>query len=961
MRKRFFQRNALVASYYCAIVLTMSMVSWDMTAVAQNVNVDKLIGQLGKNNLRQGSTSRFSRSPGSKDRLSDKLEFEDGKLSAARHFEWLLEDRLVIRQFCSKKIDADDNLLIGLELKFSRLEMDFCRRAGGEIEQFGYNLFGVPSADDQLLSSGAIQDHYVLGEGDELIASFYGRQSGSDSVYVDREGRLLIRDLPPVVVVGMTFGELRRWLEATVKQKMIGTEVFLSLGSIKSVSVTIAGEVVKPGRYQMTALSSVLDAISKTEGIKKTGSFRRIQVFRGDQIFWVDLYDLMLSSGFSQDLTLRDGDRVVVPPIGQTIAVDGFVNRPAIYELAEGEKSLTVEDALHLAGDSIRPRGNFVRVITFDEEGKETSRENAGHGGIARGGDVVSVVRSQDIQVETVELHGHVRVPGKRSLKSALTVKDLVRSQNNLMDDPYLLFAILETTDPSTRARRNFPVNLRRVLASEEDFALRDGDHLIVLSAKDIDYLISQDVQRILRSTPLKLEEKSESLDTDSIRKKFLSSDKSTKTNQTKPISSNSQLTRKIVQNLIDQKLISLSADKRAELERVLAKDEKTSCLGLQHLSSIIKLAGNRRFRNAIQDQVVVSNTELDDFLPCPRIFNSKPDLLPFALEHVVAINGEVRSPGAYPVANNTSLSALIALAGGLTRDVSLEQLEISRFQAGTNVREIVDLSKKPLNTVVLNPGDVAQFNAVYADRESGPVRLRGEFVRPGLYDIRRGERLSEVIARAGGLTKQAYPYGSIFTRESVKVAQKLAYQRAARELRSSAIFSAGSKAASPQALTALKDLTQQIESSEPLGRVVMEADPTVLQVRPELDTVLEAGDLIFVPKRPNSVLVVGDVLNPGALQFVSGSKVEQYVNQAGGLQQSADEDRMFLVYPNGVAQPVTVSVWNYNPVQVPPGSTVVVPKDTAPLDLFTFAKEMTALIAQMAITAASLAVIGSN
>jgi len=958
MWNRILRRGALQAIYYCAIVLIMSTTSWDMATMAQSVNVDKLIGQLGKGGVRSGGQN--PRGAATNQRRTGGAELPDRRKVVPRHFQWAHGDRLVIRRFCSRKIDASDELLIGLQLKFSRLEMDFCRRIGEESEQFGYDIFGG-IIDEQVLSSGAIQDHYIIGEGDELVVSFYGRQSGSDSVFVDREGRILIRDLPPVVIVGMTFGELRRWLEATVKQKMIGTQVFLSLGTAKSISVTVSGEVVKPGRFQLSALSSVLDAFMQVEGIKKTGSLRRIQIIRGDQIFWVDLYDLLLSSGFSQKLTLSDGDAIVVPLIGDTIAIDGFVNRPGIYELAEGEKTLSVAEALNLAGNGVRPRGNFVRVTTFDEQGKETSHEQAEQDGVVRGGDILSLVRSEDIQVETVELLGHVRVPGKRSLNSASTVKDLVRSQSNLMDNPYLLFAVLETTDPATRARRNFAINLRRVLADEENFALRDGDRLIVLSTTDIGFLISQDVQSILRSKPPKLEEKAETVDVAALGKQLLSPKKDQKQNQLKPISSNSQLTRKIVQNLIDQNLISLSAEKRVELEKALSRDEKSSCQGLLHLSFLIKSSGNHRFRNALQDQVANIKTGLDDFLPCPRIFNSKPSLLPFALEHIVAISGEVRSPGAYPVTNNTNLSSLVALAGGMTRDVSLAQLEISRFQAGTNIRETVNLSRKPMNTVLLNPGDTARFNAVYVDRETGPVRLRGEFVRPGLYDIRRGERLSEVIARAGGLTKQAYPYGSIFTRESVKAAQKVAFQRAARELRSAAIYAGGKSGTTPLALAALKDLTEQIESVEPLGRVVMEADPTVLQVRPEFDTVLEAGDQIFVPKRPNSVLVIGDVLNPGALQFIAGSKVDQYVSQAGGFQQSADEDRMYLVFPNGVAQPISVSVWNYNPVQVPPGSTVVVPKDPAPLNLFTFAKDMTALISQMAITAASLAVISNN
>ena len=115
------------------------------------------------------------------------------------------------------------------------------------------------------------------------------------------------------------------------------------------------------------------------------------------------------------------------------------------------------------------------------------------------------------------------------------------------------------------------------------------------------------------------------------------------------------------------------------------------------------------------------------------------------------------------------------------------------------------------------------------------------------------------------------------------------------------------------------------------------------------------------MPKRPNSVLVTGDVLNPGAMQFISGTKVDKYVTQAGGFQQTADQGRIFIVLPNGVAQPVSISAFNFTPVQVPPGSTIVVPKDVTPFDLFTFTKEVASILAQLAVTAAALAVIGNN
>ena len=226
---------------------------------------------------------------------------------------------------------------------------------------------------------------------------------------------------------------------------------------------------------------------------------------------------------------------------------------------------------------------------------------------------------------------------------------------------------------------------------------------------------------------------------------------------------------------------------------------------------------------------------------------------------------------------------------------------------------------------------------------------------------FRRGECLSQLIARAGGLTAQAYPYGSVFTRDSVRRAQQEGFKRAERELNSALLVAAANRGVDIGAVQSLSTLTEDLGSVEAVGRVVIEADPTVLQVRPELDSVLEPADRIFVPKRPNSVLVIGDVLNPGALQFISGTPPDEYIRQAGGFQKSADEDRVFVVLPNGEAQPISVSVWNFTPVQIPPGSTIVVPKEPTPFDLFTFATDVSQVISQLAVTAASLAVISGN
>ena len=162
--------------------------------------------------------------------------------------------------------------------------------------------------------------------------------------------------------------------------------------------------------------------------------------------------------------------------------------------------------------------------------------------------------------------------------------------------------------------------------------------------------------------------------------------------------------------------------------------------------------------------------------------------LLPFLLDQAVLLTGEVGLPGLYPIVGDTGLDAVLAAAGGAADTADLSTVELGREPAENTgtlplTRLVLDLRSRNFAAVRLSPRDAVRLPRGFADRDTGPVTLTGEFLRPGSYDIRRGERLSEVIARAGGLTPQAYPYGAVFSRESVRVRQQEGFQRSAREL----------------------------------------------------------------------------------------------------------------------------------------------------------------------------------
>ena len=157
------------------------------------------------------------------------------------------------------------------------------------------------------------------------------------------------------------------------------------------------------------------------------------------------------------------------------------------------------------------------------------------------------------------------------------------------------------------------------------------------------------------------------------------------------------------------------------------------------------------------------------------------------------------------------------------------------------------------------------------------------------------------------------------------------------------------------------RSLAEELREVEAVGRITVEADPGMLAAHPELDMLLESGDRLFIPKRPLTVRVSGEILSPASLQFRDQKKPLDYIHQAGGFTYHADKERTFVLYPDGSAQPLQVSNWNYKPIFIPPGSTIVVPRDPKPFDFIESAKDISQILSNLAITAIFLDDVRDN
>jgi polysaccharide biosynthesis/export protein len=908
----------------------------------------------------------------------------------------------------------------------SKLEIDYSRRAGTQLTQFGYDAFLniIPSTGQP--SVGAIGDNYVLGIGDELVITLNGQMSRSVKTRVDSEGRVVVPELAPIPAAGRLFGDFRRDLEREVSVTFLNTQVFVSVGTVREVSVAILGEAVSPGVYHLGGLASVLDALSMAGGVRKDGSLRRITRTRGGQATTIDLYTVFANAQPAPDLSIADGDRFMIPPIGPTVAVSDEVTRQGIYELPPNGR-IDARQLLELGGGTLRPTGNrFVR-LQADATGRDATTEALSASDLSiRPGDILMVMLREDLPVGSVRLDGNVRIPGVRSLVEAPDVRSLIGSEDAFLDDPYLLFGAIQTTDPATRAHRLVPINLEAIMSGRTNVRLKDGDVVIVLSVGDINYIASADVQAVLegKRPPLLVErivthnprssvgQRPSAAIEEEIRPVGAETSPTVTQRSQNPQTaavSNSSTPQNYGQQYFGASPVPLapnSAPGAAPGSTVVlipgsngvlqnynglnngptpvpfdkeqfAEQSLQICRGLQQLVAIATTGRPGRFSNAIYSVASgnsipssADDTRIDNIFPCPSIFDKYPELLPMIVENATTLEGEVRIPGPYPIVPGTPLSSVIDEAGGLAREVDLKRVEVTHFDlnnvegSAKTDRELLQLTNAELAKVSLSPGDIVRFNSVVTDRDNGLVSLTGEFRRPGFYDIIRGERLSQLVARAGGYTEQAYPYGAVFTRTSVRDEEARQYAKAAQQLQSGlpTALAHAESADQGQALVAVaQEITNELKTTTPVGRVVVEADPAVLEAKPQLDPILSPGDTIFVPKRPFYVSVAGEVLNPTSLQFGPGTKAKDYIEQAGGYTQSAEPDSVYVVLPNGEAEPIKTSYWNFTPVEIPPGSTIVVPKNLAPFDLTTFLKDSTQILSQLAISGASLAVISGG
>ena len=687
--------------------------------------------------------------------------------------------------------------------------------ATAKLKRFGSDVFRRGTDVSKVTMDLPAGPDYVLGPGDGVNLEIWGGVAQRLTRTVDREGRLALPEAGPVVVAGLKLSEAQTLIQHALAPQFRDAKVDISVARLRTVRVYVVGDVQRPGPYDISSLSTPLNALYAAGGPTAGGSLRAVRHFRGTQLIReVDLYELLLHGVRSDVDRLQSGDTILVPPTGPQVTISGMVRRPAIYEL-KGEKKLS--DVVELAGGLLvtatlrqvtveRVQAHDKRVllsVNLPDDSKDDAIQKALTGFAVEDGDKIAVSPILPYSEKTVYMEGHLFRPGKYSYREGLTINDLLKSYRDVLPEPSNHAEIIRLSPPDFHPE-TIEFNLGDVLSGDDPIELKPFDTIRVFGRYEID---------------------------------------------------------------------------------------------------------------------------------APMVY----------------LYGEVLRPGRYPLAEGMTAGALVRMAGGFKRSAYRETADVTSYkiQNGNKVStqhqtfavaKALDGEKGA--DVVLKPGDVVSIRQLPGWKDIGAsVTLNGEIAYSGTYGIQEGERLSSVIKRAGGFRSTAYPAAAMLDRLDVRELAEKSRDEVIRRIESSgsdAKVAANSSGQDQAAmLQAMMQQQQQVltrlRSQPVVGRMVINISEDISSwENTPADVQLRAGDVLTIPKRPQFVLVNGQVYNSSAQTYTPGKTAKWYLSRAGGATEMANTKSLYIVRSNGSVVSRNSGGWfkgNVLSTKMQPGDVLVVPE----------------------------------
>ena len=328
-----------------------------------------------------------------------------------------------------------------------------------------------------------------------------------------------------------------------------------------------------------------------------------------------------------------------------------------------------------------------------------------------------------------------------------------------------------------------------------------------------------------------------------------------------------------------------------------------------------------------------------------------------------VSVSGAVRAPGTYPLLSDATVKTLINAAGGLTDSAFLEAAELRRLTDRSDGQMVasyrdVNLGKgRSGNTIALQSRDHLTVRDIPDWSPTDSITVAGEVKFPGEYRIRKGETLSDVIARAGGFTDEASPESAIFTREAVATLEALRAAEFARDIETTFATRLLTEETTTQAIADVAQIVESLQTIEGQGRLLIDL-PAAMSGDINANLEVTDGDKLVVPKLSNTVSVVGEVKRSGTHTFQSELSLDDYIDLSAGFTRRADDGGVYIVKANGSVVTLEKNLWRFtgNNRSLDPGDTIVVPIDTQYKESLASWREITQIVYQSMVSIAAVA-----
>ena len=695
---------------------------------------------------------------------------------------------------------------------------------------FGFNIFNNPNISFETSLKIPTPKNYILGADDEILIDINGYSEEHYNLPVTAEGYIKVPKIGNIFVSGITLEEAKKRIVDRLSKIYVGlksyngsapnTTATVSLGSIRTIRVTMLGEVVAPGTYSMSSLSRVMNALYLSGGPNENGTFREVKVIRDKRLVaQVDLYDLLTTGNLRQNITLQDQDIIQVGPYRSRIEVKGQLRKPAIFENLPNEN---LEKIIAEYGNGFTPDAyrQMLKIQRFTDKDVKLIDLNSDllSSFYPKNGDVITVEQILTDRIENaVTLNGAVFRAGRYSVSDNSTLTKLIKRAEGFKQDAFLNRIII------TRLREDL---------TKENISVNYND---IVSGKSPDITLQRE-------------------------------------------------------------------------------DEITVYSGLGLLENYtVRIQGEINLKGGETAAVPTTGTTGVSEVP------TKGTTL------VIPI-------GSFPYVKNMTVEDLILKAGGLKESAATGRIEVIRrkknigqddpakinstigekFNFSINSNLSMDASASKF---ILEPFDEVFVRASPNYEKQQFVSIEGQTIFPGVYALeRKDEKMSDVVKRAGGLNSQAYPLGATLIRK-FKISKQEADRRRS-QLNDLSDVSTG---------VSVKVEEVKEESEESIGMDLVKAldDPGS-----SADMLMQDGDVLRIPKEPQTVRMQGEVLYPTSTRYLNGLNFKHYISEAGGFTELSARKRSYVVYANGSVDRTRklLGLFNIYP-RVEPGAEIVVPR----------------------------------